>query len=136
MKTALDQDTAIYRLLNITAVTSVISGSIYKGNRPADSILEDIVINTITLGDGTRQHGVSNVNIYVPDIATTISGKQQFLTNTARLITLANIVNPLLEETDGDDFVLWIDSTQIIDEPEIKQHFMNIRLEVQMYNHQ
>lgn len=136
MKTALDQDTAVYRLLNIPAVTGAITGAIYKGNRPADSILEDIVINTITLGDGTRQHGVANVNIYVPDIATTIGGKQQFLTNTARLITLANIVKPLLEETDGDDFVLWIDSTQIIDEPEIKQHFMNIRLEVQMYNHQ
>jgi hypothetical protein len=135
MKTSLDQDTEIYKLLNVPAITSVITGGIYKGRRPADSELEDIVINTITTGDGTRQFGVSNVNIYVKDIQATIAGKQQFLMNTARLITLTNLAKPLLEETDGDDFALWIESTRPAAEPEINQHFINIRIEFQFINH-
>jgi len=135
MKTALDVDTAIFKLLNISAIKSVISGGIYKGKRPTDSVLEDIVINTITLGDGTRQFGASNVNIYVPDIKTTIAGKEQSLANSARLITLTNLIKPLLDEEDGDDYALWIENTQLIDEPEIKQHIMNIRLQIRMYNH-
>ncbi|WP_426291975.1 hypothetical protein ACN9ML_18250 [Dyadobacter endophyticus] len=135
MKTTLDQDTEIYKLLNVPAVTSVISGGIYKGRRPTDSELEDIVINTLTTGDGTRQFGVSNVNIYVKDISATIAGRQQFLTNSARLITLTNLVKPLLEETDGEDFALWIESTRPVAEPDINQHFINIRIEFQFINH-
>lgn len=135
MKTSLDQDTEIYKLLNVPAITSVITGGIYKGRRPADSELEDIVINTITTGDGTRQFGVSNVNIYVKDIQATIAGRQQFLMNTARLITLTNVVKPFLEETDGNDFALWIESTRPAAEPEINQHFINIRIEFQFINH-
>jgi len=135
MKTSLDQDTEIYKLLNVPAITSVITGGIYKGRRPADSELDDIVINTITTGDGTRQFGVSNVNIYVKDIQATIAGRQQFLMNTSRLITLTNLVKPLLEETDGDDFALWIESTRPAAEPEINQHFINIRIEFQFINH-
>ncbi|CAG5072871.1 hypothetical protein DYBT9623_04411 [Dyadobacter sp. CECT 9623] len=135
MKTALDQDTEIFRLLNVPDITSVITGGIYKGRRPSDSELEDIVINTITTGEGTRQFGVSNVNIYVKDIQAMIGGKQQFLTNTARLATLTNLVKPFLEETDGDSFALWIESTRPVAEPEINQHFMNIRIEFQFINH-
>ncbi len=135
MFTSLDVDTRIYRLLNVPSVKAAISGDIYKGRRPDDSTLEDVIINTPTLGDGTRQFGVSNVNIYVPDIVTIIGGKQQKLTNSARLITLTNLIKPLLEETDGDDFVLWIEKTQVFEESAINQHFMNIRLEIRMYNH-
>ncbi|MCF2498400.1 hypothetical protein [Dyadobacter chenhuakuii] len=134
MKTALDQDTEIFKLLSVPGITSMISGAIYKEGRPSDSELEDLVINTITTGDGTRQFGVSNVNIYVKDISALIGGKQQFLANTARLITLTNLVKPLLEETDGDDFALWIESTRIVKEPEINQHFINIRIEFQFIN--
>lgn len=134
MKTSLDQDTEIFKLLNVPAVTSVITGGIYKGRRPADSELEDILINTIFTGDGTRQQGVSNVNIYVKDVQTTIAGKQQFLKNSARLKTLADLVTPLLEETDGNDFALWIDSTRPVAEPDINQHFINIRIEFQFIN--
>lgn len=135
MKTALDQDTAIFKLLNVPAVTTVITGNVFKGRRPNDSDREDIVINTLTLGDGTRQFGVANVNIYTKDISSTIAGKPQLLANSSRLATLTNLIKPLLEETDGDEFVLWIDGTQLIAEPEVNQHFMNIRIEVRMYNH-
>lgn len=134
MRTSLDQDTIIFKLLNVPEITSVITGGIFKGRRPAGSELEDIIINSPTTGDGTRQYGVSNVNIYVPDVKATIAGKEQFLTNTARLLTLTNLVKPILEETDGDDYVVWIDSTRVRPEYEINQHFINIRLEVRMYN--
>ena len=135
MKTALDQDTEIFRLLNVPTITSVITGNIIKGRRPSDSELEDIVINTVTTGDGTRQFGVSNVNIYVKDISGPTKSGNKLLMNAARLATLTNLVKPLLEETDGEDFALWIESTRPVAEPEINQHFMNIRIEFQFINH-
>ena len=129
MKTALDVDIELFKILDASAVLkSTITGRIYKGNRPDNSELEDISINTITLGDGSTQEGVSNVNIHVKDLTATIAGKTQNFANHARLVTLTNLIKPLLEETYGDDFNLWIEWTRSIPEPEIKQHYMNMRI--------
>lgn len=135
MNTTLDQDDEIYKLLNVSLITSVISGGVYKGKRPNNSELEDITINSLTLGDGTRQFGVANVNIHVKDVEVEIKGVKTFLKNSTRLKTLVNLVKPIIEETDGLKYVLWIESTQQVAEPEINQHLFNFRVEVRMYNH-
>ena len=132
MKTVLDQSDAIYRLLNVPAVTSAITGKVYSDARPLDSDLEDIVIKSLTLGEGTRQFGVALVNIHVKDIE--IAGVPGKLANKTRLKAISRIVVPLIEETDGDDFVLWIESSSTVPEPEVDQHFLQLRLEVRMYN--
>jgi len=135
MNTILDAATAVFKLINVNSVKSTLTGGIYKYRRPANSTKEDIVINTPSLSDGTRQLGVVNVNIYVPDIQQIVNGTPVFLANTSRIETLTNLVKPFLEETDGDTFALWIDHFEMFDEPDINQHFMNIRLRMQMYNH-
>lgn len=135
MNTILDAATAVFKLVNVASVKNVITGGIYKYRRPQNSNKEDIVINTPSLGSGTRQLGVVNVNIYVPDVQQSIDGKNVFLANTARLETLTNLVKPLIEETDGEAYVIMIENFELLDESDINYHFMNIRLRIQMYNH-
>lgn len=135
MNTILDAATAVFKLVNVASVKNVITGGIYKYRRPQNSNKEDIVINTPSLGSGTRQLGVVNVNIYVPDVQQSIDGKNVFLVNTARLETLTNLVKPLIEETDGEAYVIMIENFELFDESDINYHFMNIRLRIQMYNH-
>lgn len=135
MKTVLDQTTEIYKLLNIATVKAAINGGIYSTLRPSDSILEDIVVNSVTTGDGSIQYGISNVNIYVPDIIEPVGGKQRYTPNTSKLRTIVNIVKPILEESYGADFSLWIDTTGIFREEAINQHYFNFRIEVRFSNY-
>jgi hypothetical protein len=129
MKTVLDQSTAIYKVLKAqSTIAYAISGGIYKTLRPADSVLEDIVVNTITLSDGSLQRGVSNVNIHVADIQQTIGGKQFYAPNEARLNTLTNLVAPLLKSYFSDDFSFKLANTSLVREPEINQHYVNLRI--------
>lgn len=132
MKTILDQSDAIFNLLNIPSVINLISGNLYKEERETNSEKEDIVVKSLTLADGTRQFGVAFVNIHVKDVQ--LSGRTGFFPNTARMKAISQVAIPLLEETDGDDFVLWVEQTRVIKEPEMNQHYLNIRLEVRMYN--
>ncbi|MDQ6482333.1 hypothetical protein [Dyadobacter sp. LHD-138] len=132
MKTVLDMGVEVYKLVNVPVLTNTISGGIYRNTRPADSDREDIVVNTVTLGDGTRQHGIANINIYAKDIC--VARSNILLADTSRLKTLTELVKPLVEEIDGDGFALWLISTKLFSEPLINQHFMNLRIEVQMYN--
>lgn len=132
MKTTLDQSDAIYRLLNVPGVTSAISGKVYSDDRPLDSDLEDVVIKSMTLADGMRQFGVALVNIHVKDIE--LSGVPGKLANKTRLKAISRVIVPLIEETDGEDFALWVESSSTIPEPEVDQHFLQLRLEVRMYN--
>lgn len=129
MKTALDVRTELFKILNrSTALKSAITGGIYKGVRPANSVLEDVVVNTIVLGTGSRQRGVANVNIHVKDSEAGPVGAKYPVPNEARLTTLSNIVKSILDEGDGVDFSYFIESTNVIQQPEISQHYMNFRM--------
>lgn len=45
-----------------------ISGNIYWLYRPKDSLLEDIVINTVAFSAEPLQEGVFNINVHVPNV--------------------------------------------------------------------
>ncbi|WP_159467940.1 hypothetical protein [Dyadobacter sp. 3J3] len=129
MKTALDQSTEIFKILKSDPTLAyAITGSIYKSVRPADSKLEDIVVNTIALSDGSLQKGVSNVNIHVVDLQQGPANKPFFVPNESRLQTLVEILKSILNNIYGSDFSLYIASTALIRQPEINQHYMNIRI--------
>lgn len=128
-KTALDVRTELYKILNASnALKIAITGKIYKGIRPTNSKLEDVAVNTLVLGTGSRQRGVANINIHVPDIEAGPVGAKYFAPNETRLNQLTNIIKPLIEEGDGPDFSYWIEGTNVFQEPEIDQHYMNFRL--------
>jgi hypothetical protein len=58
----------LYDVLNGSNLKTTINGLIYKGERPLNSIKEDVVIAPIVISGSDKQIGVCNVNIYVPKI--------------------------------------------------------------------
>lgn len=69
MLTASKVQTDVYNMLKDSALSSMISGAVYRaGYRPRDSRAEDAIV-TFTAGTvGEVEKGVVTVNIYVPDI--------------------------------------------------------------------
>lgn len=130
MKQTYDIEAIMFGILTATsALTSTITGGIYPGQRPVNSIKEDIAINTITLSqDYEPQLGTSNVNIHVSDKKVTIGGVQQNVEDRPRLKQLSNLVLTAIRSTKVTGLAIVVESQATISEPEIAQHYVNIRI--------
>ncbi len=129
LKDSFDMDSILYRILNESSVKGMISGDIYAGERPLNSEKEDIAINVLTITqDSTPQTGVSNVNIFVPDIDVKISGRTQKVENRKRISTLTKEVLSILRAAKITGISLSVESQNTIAEPDISQHFSNIKI--------
>lgn len=131
MKDNFDIEDAMFSLLHGTsALTQALSGGIYHdGNRPADSNLEDIVINTIYMTEeSSPQLATTNVNIYAPDKLRRISGKQVLVEDRPRLKALSKLVKTAVRAACLTGISLSIETTSILNFPDIKQHCVNIRV--------
>lgn len=128
LKTPFDTDGILFRLLD---GKTTINGGVYVGDaRPEDSTEEDIVVNTIDLEtDALPQIGTSNINIYVRDTSKSIKGKMQVSANRVRLNQLTQEVLKIVRETVLPGMKAIPKSATIMNEPNIKQHFMNIRID-------
>ena len=133
MISTFDIETIIYDVLNVASLKSIISGDVYKSDdRPLNSDKEDIEINTIALTqEPYPQQGISNINIYVPDMEVSIDGKQQLKANKARLKAISDKVKELILSYRKVCFM--IDLENIVKDSDIKQHFVNIRLSYNYY---
>lgn len=130
MMTSFDIEQIVYNLLINSEVKQAISGGIYyQDDRPDDSHKEDIVINTISM---TQEHlpqlATSNINIYVPDKALRIDGKEQRKPNRERLSTLTALVLKVIRASRVTGLAITPEAQTIIQEASTKQHFCNIRL--------
>jgi hypothetical protein len=123
MRTQFDAINILYAKINASPLKTAINGAIYKLKRPT-SAKEDIVINSIVLGNSNFQEGVFNVNIYVPNI--TVSGAS--LPNTARLNELETLGNDLFEHVTTQDYSIYKESTSLFEEVSINQHYINFRI--------
>lgn len=133
MKTTFDTDTILFQLLN--GKTSINGGVYTDGDRPDDSTLEDIEVNTIDLeADALPQIGTSNVNIYVPDTPKTIAGKQCFKASKKRLRVLANEVLAILRNARIEGLTCTPGIQSLVAEPSTHQHFYNIRVNWNIQN--
>lgn len=129
MKQTFDTDSILYGILNVTQVTSVISGKVYAGDRPDNSELEDITINTIDLTQEFEpQLGTSNVNVHVADLTATIGGKQQRKEDRSRLKAISTMVLSALRSAKVEGLSLTISGQTTIREAEINQHYVNLRI--------
>lgn len=130
MKQTFDTDAYLYGILkNTTAITSVISGGVYAGQRPFNSTLEDITVNTIALTQEYEpQIGTSNINIHVVDQSVSISGSQQKMANRARLKLISGLVLDTIRLSKISGVGFTIENQTMIQELETSHHYVNIRI--------
>lgn len=122
----------IFDNLKNGGVRSVITGDIYKDFRPAGSLKEDIVINSITVNNTFLQTGAFNVNCFVPYLKVKINGIDQNVPDETRLKAVKNAVKPLLENKFTTNYNLDIEfSSTIMDE---KDCYINFRLKLNLFN--
>jgi hypothetical protein len=74
------------------------------------------------------QTGSSNVNIYVPDANVKIGGKQQWQANRIRLKALSEKTMDVLRGANIAGLKLTPASQRMLAEPDVKQHYVNIRI--------
>lgn len=130
MKQTFDTDTILFKTLSASeSIVSAISGGIHKRQRPLNSELEDIVVNTIALSqEYYPQIGTSNINIHVPDKNISIDGVKQKMPDNDRMEELSSLVLETIRSASFDGISASIESQTVIPESEIKQHFVNVRI--------
>lgn len=128
---SIDTDDTLFQILNASAALKAeLTGGIYVlGERPDGSEKEDIVVNNLFINHTIPQTGTSNVNIHVPDMSVTIGGKQQHKANRERLRTLTALVLEALKAANIQGLTIRITNETIIKEPNIPEHYNNIRID-------
>lgn len=126
----------IYRFLQGSALSTMISGKVYRnGMRPRDSKAEDAVVTFVTGAIGDVQSGVVVVNIYVKDIDPFCNGVLVEDSRRTEEIELAadQWVESLTCAISDYKFRL-AQTIQTFEEPAIKQHFVSVRLRYDYWN--
>lgn len=138
MKTSFDATDILFGVLDVHELKSAISGGLFhQDSRPVNSKLEDVVINIITIGDTNVQGAVLNVNIYVPDKK--IKGTDEYYQapGRQRLNAITSVVVGILKGNKGrywkDGQLRITNISGLIPEPEIKQHYINIRVSMKLH---
>ncbi|MFA5651092.1 MAG: hypothetical protein WC914_08110 [Proteiniphilum sp.] len=128
---SIETDDILFQILNGNAeIKQAITGGIYTmGERPDDSQKEDIVVNNLFLNHTVPQTGTSNVNIHVPDMTVTIGGKQQKKGNRERIRTITGLVLQALKNANVEGLGIRVTNESIIKEPNIFEHYNNIRID-------
>ena len=129
---SIELDDILYRILSTSsAVTAAISGDVYvMGERPENSKLQDVVINTLTAGGENRpQIATSNVNIHVPDLKVTIGGQPQRKADRETLRTIVAAVKGALKAAQVEGLTIALGAENTIREVNAPEHYANIRVE-------
>lgn len=135
MKTTFDVNTYVYQLAS-QAIGTTLTGGVYKLERPRGSKVEDIVVSSLPITEGVGpQVATCNVNIHVPDIDIGIAEEPHKVANNARLKELADILITALDEgvSAAGDYTYRVTNQTVIEEPELGEHFFNLRLELRIY---
>lgn len=110
LKTSLIAQDDVKKLLDATALPSMITGQIRHNMRVLNSTKEDIIINTLYWDGDQLQSGIINVNIHVPNLKGQLaeggSAQDRTQPNIARYLELAAVAVPVLDFHDGFDFSL------------------------------
>lgn len=131
MRTTLDIVDILYQVINQSVLKTSVNGNVYKFSRPVNSGKEDIVINSLPITGGQLQEGFVNVNIHVPNLSLNIGGLQD---NTqpdfSRLKSFAAAAVGILQEVwrESGDVNFSIQNQSIFPEPEVNEHYVNIRI--------
>lgn len=133
MKTGLDMVQIGYQLINQPDVHALLSGSIFKLQRPQRTITStesDIVINPLALPNKQYQEGVFNVNIHVPNLQNVVIGGKPDNTqpDIAAMNSIAAAVIPKLDNVWGDDYHLDCQTSGLPIQDSDGTWYLNIRV--------
>ncbi|MCC8036706.1 MAG: hypothetical protein LIP02_01000 [Bacteroidales bacterium] len=135
-KTAKQVQTDIIALLRGSELATEISGKVYRnGLRPRDSRLEDAVVIFTTGLPDEIETGVVTVNIYVPDIDPYENGV--LVEDGERTETLEILAQGWVDSLlgSGTNYVFELRQTIYTEaEPDIKQHFVVVKLGYRLYD--
>lgn len=120
-----------YTLLKGSDLDNVISGSIYKISRPANSDLEDVTIHVLDGLNGQVQNVVVNVNVYVLDVNYRVG---EFVQDEIRVRELSNLCIKLLDGFSCDDYLLEIEKQPVFSVEGCNQHVINNRVLFKIMN--
>lgn len=123
----------LYLILNVSDITSVISGGVYKSKRPIGSSAEDVVIGCLPTVNLQIQPAIPNINIHVSNLKIIKNGVQDnSQPDFARLRELTSLVISKLSDQYKGSYWFDVQSQTIFPEDDINQHYSNIR--VQFFN--
>ena len=114
-------------LTDSIALTSGLSGGIYKLHRPINSNKEDIVINLITADNEFVQVGVCNVNLHIPMLPT-----QQ--PNIARMREVAKLVAAVINDGFNKKYTFHTYGQQILYFRDTDEWMMNFKIRINAHH--
>lgn len=121
----------VYNHIKSSSLVSILSGAVYKDQRPLNSTKEDIIISVLSRDAGAQvQSAIVNVNIYIPDI----SRDREYIENTARLRTVSTSAASLLEYWQDGTVKCQLQSQEIFKVNGIAYHAINNRLRITFNN--
>lgn len=137
-KTGEEIEAEVFGKVKSSALVTLIGGNVYrKSTRPFNSQAEDIVVSFLAGQDGQKQTSVVNVNAYVSDID---NGDEVFVKDVERCTEIGVALCVFKESLitakfdfpkAGYKYLADGNVIETFEEPDIHQHFVNLRLKIE-----
>lgn len=129
MRNTFDIETIIYQELNVSAITNVISGKVYKNSRPLNSNKVDVVVGSLPINAEQLQRTVVNVNVHAPNLKLSINGIQDNTQpDVATLKTITALVISALTDKAFTDYYFDVQQQVLFKDETSDEHYSNIRI--------
>lgn len=126
MKTGMEIETDVYRLLMASSIAEELSGRVYRIKHPRDMADDCAVVNFLSGRDEQIQNGVVNLNIFIADII--VDGGETY-PDTKKIGMFQRLVLDWIEKTRHSEYRLDTDASMtIIESADTNQHYINCRL--------
>ena len=134
MKTGLEIADIFFHHLTNNGLAGAISGGIYQHQRPLNSRLEDISINTLSTPNAQVQETVVNVNIHVPNLSVAVNNTQSAnQPDHVRLQVLTDLALACLTDVMFPEYYFdWQQQNLIVGEGD--ESYINIRVDFISFN--
>jgi len=130
IKTDIDIKDDLYAWVALCPVAGLISGRVYKDQRPLNSDKEDIVISILSGSGKQMQEVTANVNIFVPDIRR----GNDMIEDTARLKVLCAQAASDLDYAHFGDRIFELEHQRVYEVNGLEWHAINNRIRVRYNN--
>jgi len=129
LRNTFDIETIIYQELNVSAITNVISGKVYKNSRPLNSNKVDVVVGSLPINAEQLQRTVVNVNVHAPNLKLSINGIQDNTQpDVATLKTITALVISALTDKAFTDYYFDVQQQVLFKDETSDEHYSNIRI--------